>query len=373
MTLLKIKQIYKRYEQKKAWVIQDFSLDIQQGELLALLGESGSGKTTLLRLLAGFEIPEQGEIILQDQTLVNNHVFVKPEKRAIGMVFQDYALFPHLTVGQNIVYGLKKKKSAQSKQRLQELLELIDLPTIANRYPHELSGGQQQRVALARALAPQPSVLLLDEPFSNLDGTLKELIREDIHSIIKKSGITAILVTHDIKDAMTIADRIAVISQGMLDQVDTPQKLYQSPDSMYVGQVFGKMNWLPGMITKGIEGQRVVTSIGAWSVPHLPADYHHQVVLGIRPESFYLGDQEDFETTGTIKNVVFLGNCQHVEVLPQTTDNSTAPLILVQVPNDIPVEINQSIWLKVLPQTLCVLEEEYADEIEEIQSQAKAF
>lgn len=372
MTLLKINQISKRYEQKIPWILQEFSLDIRQGELLALLGESGSGKTTLLRILAGFEIPEEGEIILQDQILVNDNIFVKPEKRAIGMVFQDYALFPHLTVGQNIVYGLKKKKSAQSKQRLQELLELIDLPAITNRYPHELSGGQQQRVALARALAPQPSVLLLDEPFSNLDEVLKDLIREDIRSIIKKSGITAILVTHDIKDAMTIADRIAVISQGMLDQVDTPQKLYQGPNSIYVGQVFGKINWLPGVVTQGSEGRKVATSIGAWLVPHLPADYHHQVILGIRPESFYLGNQEDFEIAGTIKNVVFLGNCQHVEVQPQPIDNSTAPLILAQVPNDAPVEINQSIWLKVLPESLNVLEEDIM-EIEELQSQLKAF
>lgn len=356
MTLLQLNNIHKRYAARERWVVNDFSLDIYQGELLALLGESGSGKTTLLRILAGFEIPEKGEIVLQDQVLVDEGICVKPEKRAIGMVFQDYALFPHLTVAQNILYGLKQKKSAQSRQRLKEVLELIGLPEIEKKYPHQLSGGQQQRVALARALAPNPSILMLDEPFSNLDEVLKDQIREDIRQIIKKSGITAILVTHDTKDALAMADRIAIMQQGRLLQADTPQVLYQQPQHEYVGNFFGKMNWLPGTIEEVEENRKLTTGIGSWEVSHKCGHRAgHRTSMGIRPEAFRLVQGGDCQIKGTVQKVTYLGNCLQLVVLPQVTDSQHVAPLLVQVPSGHSFDTGQTVLFNVAEEQFCVI------------------
>ncbi|MBW3545173.1 MAG: ABC transporter ATP-binding protein, partial [Bacteroidetes bacterium] len=172
--MLELKNLYKKYQRKDVWAVNNLSLQVPKGELLALVGESGSGKTTLLRLIAGFELPEKGSIDLNGRQVFGADAYVQPEKRRIGMVFQDYALFPHLSVQENITFGLRHQSKQQKHKRLQELLSLVGLQTQAHKYPHELSGGQQQRVALARALAPQPDILLLDEPFSNLDEVLKE-------------------------------------------------------------------------------------------------------------------------------------------------------------------------------------------------------
>jgi len=192
----------------------DFSMD--EGEVVAVLGSSGSGKSTLLRLMCGLEKPVQGCISVNDCTLCSERIFLNPEKREVGMVFQDYALFPHLTVEKNITFGLRHLKKEEKEARLSEMLELIDLTDFKKVYPHELSGGQQQRVALARAIAPNPDVLLLDEPFSNLDADLKERIRKDLRAIIEKTHMTCILVTHDYDDAMSIADRIVYLEGGQI-------------------------------------------------------------------------------------------------------------------------------------------------------------
>lgn len=350
-----LKNIYKRYSAKAPWVVNDFSLDIAQGELLALLGESGSGKTTLLRILAGFEIPEKGKIVLNGQTLADESTFVKPEKRAIGMVFQDYALFPHLTVAQNILYGLKQKKSAQSRQRLQEVLELIGLPDIGAKYPHQLSGGQQQRVALARALAPQPSVLMLDEPFSNLDEVLKDQIREDMRQIIKKSGITAILVTHDTKDALAMADRIAIMRGGRLLQAATPQVLYDQPAHQYVGNFFGKMNWIKvSNVVNHSEGCTVVTPLNDWQLAQAPTQ--RPAYMGVRPEAFRLASGAEGKLKGKVQKVTYLGNCQQLEILPQGTENEgeAAPL-LVQVAANARLSVGQTVGLDVAEECFCLI------------------
>lgn len=195
-------------------IIRDLELQVEHGQIVALLGESGSGKSTILRLIAGLETPTSGTICVGDRYLCNEKTYLLPEQRNVGLVFQDYALFPHMTVAQNIQFGMKRISRQQKKDSLQELLQLIGMEELANRYPHELSGGQQQRVALARALAPKPSLLLMDEPFSNLDAHLREKIREELHTILKQTGITCLFVTHDEADAKAIADEIVVVENG---------------------------------------------------------------------------------------------------------------------------------------------------------------
>lgn len=200
--------IHFRYRNAPKDVIQNISLSIQQGEIVGILGASGCGKSTLLRLIAGLEDPHSGSIQIHEQTLVDSENSLPPEKRGIGMVFQDYALFPHLTVADNIQFGLHHMTKAKKKERLLHMLELVDLVGYEKRYPYELSGGQQQRVALARALAPKPSILLMDEPFSNLDYELKEKIRKEVKEILQKEKMTSIFVSHDREDVQVVCDRV---------------------------------------------------------------------------------------------------------------------------------------------------------------------
>jgi iron(III) transport system ATP-binding protein len=222
-----------------------------------LLGESGSGKTTLLRIIAGFEVADQGNVKLSETVLFDTKKFVQPEKRGIGMVFQDYALFPHLNVLKNISFGLKGSSDEKAK-RSAELLKLVELTGYEKRYPHELSGGQQQRIAIARALAPSPSLILLDEPFSNLDESLKNKVRQDIQAILKKAGTTAIFVTHDTKDALAVADKVIVLHEGKMQQNDTPQRLYQHPANLVVARLFGHTN----IINAAVNGGKISTAFG---------------------------------------------------------------------------------------------------------------
>ncbi|MBH0329925.1 ABC transporter [Brevibacillus brevis] len=208
MTFFEVKNLTFGYASGNGSVIRDFSLQIEQGEVVGLLGNSGCGKSTLLRLIAGLESPKSGRIQIDGKVLVDQGQFVEPEQRGIGMIFQDYALFPHLTVEQNILFGLHRLSKAERIVRLKEMLVLVQLEGYGKRYPHELSGGQQQRVAFARALAPRPAILLMDEPFSNLDAELKMKIRDDLKRMLRAAKMTSILVTHDKADAETICDRI---------------------------------------------------------------------------------------------------------------------------------------------------------------------
>jgi iron(III) transport system ATP-binding protein len=207
MTFVSVQDLTFRYSAKQEPVIDGFSLAIRQGEIVGIPGPSGSGKSTLLRLLAGLEAPTKGKIVIDGRTVVDARIFVPAEKRGVGMVFQDYALFPHLNVEQNVMFGLHRMSNAERHHRLQEMLKLVRLQDFAHRYPHELSGGQQQRVALARALAPKPSLLLLDEPFSNLDEALKSSIRSDLRRILRQADMTCLLVSHDQADIAAICDR----------------------------------------------------------------------------------------------------------------------------------------------------------------------
>lgn len=211
-----IDELKYQYRNSSQLTINNFSLKIEQGEIVAILGESGSGKSTILRLLAGLETPMSGIISIDGKNMVDNQTFVPPEKRGIGMVFQDYALFPHMTVEKNIKFGLREMTRKEKQERIEEMLALVNLSDYRKRYPYELSGGQQQRVALARALAPAPSLLIFDEPFSNLDASLQVKIRNELKSILKQTGITSIFVTHDQADAIALADRIVFIEKGIV-------------------------------------------------------------------------------------------------------------------------------------------------------------
>lgn len=211
-----IKGLSFKYSNSKKLTIDNFSISINKGEIIAILGESGSGKSTVLRLICGLESPIKGTIKINNQIISNDNTFIMPEKRGVGMVFQDYALFPHMTVAQNIKFGLKNTNKNEKKRKLKEVLSLVNLEQYEERYPYELSGGQQQRVALARALAPEPKLMLLDEPFSNLDANLRFKIREELKCIIKRTGTTSIFVTHDIEDAKSIADKVVLIEEGIV-------------------------------------------------------------------------------------------------------------------------------------------------------------
>ncbi|MEM7392579.1 MAG: ABC transporter ATP-binding protein, partial [Verrucomicrobiota bacterium] len=223
----------------------DVNLSVCEGEILALVGESGSGKTTLLRLTAGLERPDTGEILLGGSIVAGTGGWVAPEQRRVGMVFQEGALFPHRTVGGNIRYGLTKRSRTEQTSRVEELLELVGLNGYEKRYPHELSGGERQRVALARALAPKPDVILLDEPFSNLDSTLRSSIRDEICDILKGLNTTVILVVHDPEDALSVGDRVAILKDGRLEQVATPYETWHEPANQYCANLFGPANELP--------------------------------------------------------------------------------------------------------------------------------
>jgi iron(III) transport system ATP-binding protein len=226
--------------------VKGLSLIVQQGEILVLLGPSGCGKTTTLRLIAGFEQPDGGTVRVAGQLMADRQRSVPPEKRGLGMVFQDYALFPHLTVAENAAFGLHHLPRRQRKLRVDEVLQMVGLAELADRPPHTLSGGQQQRVALARALAPRPSVILFDEPFSNLDAELRQQMRQEVRRILKDSANTAVFVTHDQQEALLLGDRVAVMRRGYVEQVDTPDSIYHTPQTRFVADFLGAADFLPG-------------------------------------------------------------------------------------------------------------------------------
>ena len=222
---VQIKDLTFHYKNSKEPTIHNFSLSIEEGEIISILGKSGSGKSTILRLIAGLEIPKNGSIEINGKMMSDDTHLIQPEKRGVGLVFQDYALFPHMTVANNIKFGLKKMSKQQKSERLEEVLYLVGLSEFAKRYPYELSGGQQQRVALARALAPNPSLIMFDEPFSNLDADLQLRIRDELRSILKQTGITSIFVTHDREDAKALADRIVMMQDGTIIQIGKPSEV----------------------------------------------------------------------------------------------------------------------------------------------------
>jgi iron(III) transport system ATP-binding protein len=276
-SMIELDGVSKRFADTAA--VRDADLCVDRGEILALLGPSGCGKTTLLRLIAGFEEPDGGRIEIAGVPVAGAGSWVPPERRRVGMVFQDYALFPHLTVAANVCFGLPRR---QHGERLPELLALVGLEGLARRYPHELSGGQQQRVALARALAPMPQLVLLDEPWSNIDPHLRSLLRGEIAAILREVGVTAVLVTHDREEAFSLADRIALMREGAVLQEGTPEELYVSPGDRWAAEFVGAANFLPG----SVEGDVVETLLGR--LPHDAIPSAAQVEVLVRPEQLEL-------------------------------------------------------------------------------------
>ena len=248
-------------------VLQGFGFDLEAGEIACLLGHSGCGKTTALRAVAGFEQPERGRIALQERTLSDGRLFVPPHLRRIGMVFQDYALFPHLNVADNIAFGLSGHSAEARKARVAELLALIGLPDYGGHYPHQLSGGQQQRVALARALAPKPELVLLDEPFSNLDADLRARLSKEVRSLLKQENTSALLVTHDQQEAFAMADKIGIMADGRLQQWDTPYNLYHNPATPAIAGFIGQGVLLRGQMS-GSHCVRLALGEFCGVVPH---------------------------------------------------------------------------------------------------------
>lgn len=265
-----VRDVVRRFDAVAAPAVGGLSLDVDEGEILALLGPSGSGKTTVLRLIAGFERPDAGGVWIAGRQVAGNGIWVPPEARGLGMVFQDYALFPHLTAAENVAFGLHCLLAMERGPRTSEVLRLVGMEEFASRYPHELSGGQQQRVALARALAPRPFAVLLDEPFSNLDADMRGQVREDVRAILKGTGTSAIFVTHDQEEAMLLGDRVAVINAGRLEQVDTPDRIFHAPQTRFVAGFFGRADFLPAVVTPrgletevGVLSQRIAVGDGA--------------------------------------------------------------------------------------------------------------
>lgn len=270
-------------------VLSDFSLSLAQGEIACLLGPSGCGKTTALRAIAGFHPLQSGRICLMQDEVGRTGYQLAPEHRNIGMVFQDYALFPHLSVADNIGFGLYRRSKHEREQRVAQLLELVGMKALAHSAPHQLSGGQQQRVALARALAPQPSLLLMDEPFSNLDVTLRERLAIEVRDLLKQTGTTAVIVTHDQQEAFAVADRIAVLAEGRLQQWGTPMQLYHRPQNRFVARFIGEGMMLRGQV--GDTGQ-VHTELGVFKPDALPDGVGQggEVDLLVRPDDIQHDD-----------------------------------------------------------------------------------
>ncbi|MDR1401726.1 MAG: ABC transporter ATP-binding protein [Puniceicoccales bacterium] len=316
MTDIRIRNLSKRFGSVVA--LDRIDLCISSGELFFLLGPSGCGKTTLLRSIAGFYIPNEGQIIFGK----NDVTKLQPHRRKVGMVFQNYALWPHMTVYQNVAFGLENNKTPRAKIKdfVHDILGKVKLEQYASRKPNELSGGQQQRVALARALVVRPRCLLLDEPLSNLDAQLRNDMRSEIRNICKEHKLTTVYVTHDQKEALSIADRIAVISKGRVEQVGTPVQLYKFPSTRFTAEFIGETNVIDGVVVQVGAGEAIVrTKIGNFrgilSVEAGDPRPGEKAYVSIRPECFKLRDfpAQENSIDGVIGNVVYFGEVAHYE------------------------------------------------------------
>ena len=293
--LIRTRSVSKSYDEEQ--VLSDFNLDVWKGSITGILGSSGSGKTTALRLIAGFDRPDAGIIEMKNEVIVSDEVWLPPERRNIGMVFQDYALFPHLTVKKNIAFGLGKNDIEQG--RLKEVIEMCNLSSLINKFPQELSGGQQQRVALARALAPNPEVVLLDEPFTSLDAQMARVLRDEVVELLKNTETTAIIVTHDQEEALSVCDVVSVLEKGKIIQSSTPQEIYLNPVSKTVANSVGDPNILKGFSVDG----RVETSLGTFV-----SAYEGALDVSIRPECIELN--LDSDGSYVVKECTFYGHDQ---------------------------------------------------------------
>jgi putative spermidine/putrescine transport system ATP-binding protein len=313
MAFLEISDLRKSFGPSN--VVQNFELAVERGEFVSFLGPSGCGKTTTLRMVAGFEQPSAGAIRINGQDVTG----LRPNQRNVGMVFQSYALFPNMTVAENVGFGLKvaKRPAAEISARVEEMLELIKLPTLAGRYPYQLSGGQQQRVALARAIAIKPQVLLLDEPLSALDAKIRVSLREEIKTVQRELGITTIYVTHDQEEALSMSDRIVVMNEGRVEQIGTPFEVYNYPRTRFVASFVGTLNILRARVTDAARGQITIDDQEIVA-PRGIADAKTGEIrlVALRPEAVSLTDPggERNRMRGIIEEVSFLGSVMRIRV-----------------------------------------------------------
>ncbi|MDB3916735.1 ATP-binding cassette domain-containing protein [Alphaproteobacteria bacterium] len=284
------------FEYNNRIILNDFSMRLQVGEVVSLLGPSGCGKTTLLKLASGIEKIQKGEIKLNNQTISSRDTHLSPDKRGIGYVFQDCALFPHLTISQNIFFGMDKKEEQLQTKKIQQLMDEVNLSNFSDKYPHELSGGQQQQVALIRAMASDPQIILLDEPYSNLDSRLKEKIRDQMLHILRENNISALLVTHDPEEAMFMSDKIGVLNNGFIEQFGSPIDLYLRPKSAFIAEFFGEINVFGGIVEEGL----VNTVLGTFSCPK--KFNKSKVKIVIRNEAIMLYSDKKNISKNTNKN-----------------------------------------------------------------------
>jgi iron(III) transport system ATP-binding protein len=359
MAFIEIHNLFKRF--KNVVAINHIQLEVNQGEMLTLLGPSGCGKTTTLRCIAGLERPDEGDIVIDGKPMLSQG-FVHPSKRGIGMVFQNYAVWPHMKVYNNIVYGLKiQRLSRQSiREKAQKVLELVGLSGLEDRYPGQLSGGQQQRVALARALVGNPKVLLLDEPLSNLDAKLREELRFEIKSLVRRMGITSVYVTHDQAEAMVISDRVVVMEAGNVIQIGPPEEIYEKPANRFVADFIGTMNFMSGEIVEvpaNTNEAYVRTEFSArlrcTKSDEKALKTGDKVFASIRPEDVKIFDAPpqtgDNIIKGTIVHRAYLGNFLYFFV------NVNDTTIRVQVPHNVPKEEGQQLYLSLEPHKCMIL------------------
>jgi iron(III) transport system ATP-binding protein len=359
MAFIEIQKLFKRF--KEVIAVNRIQLEVNEGEMLTLLGPSGCGKTTTLRCIAGLEKPEEGDIIIDGKPMLSQG-FVQPSKRGIGMVFQNYAVWPHMRVYNNIVYGLKIQKIPRQsiRERAQQVLELVGLNGLEGRYPAQLSGGQQQRVALARALVGNPKVLLLDEPLSNLDAKLREELRFEIKSLVRRMGITSVYVTHDQAEAMVISDRIAVMDSGDVVQIGTAQEIYQKPANRFVADFIGTMNFISGQVVQVLQdtGEAYVRTEFSEKLLCQTSDAMattpgKNVYASIRPEDVevFAEPPQDRENLfkGTVAHKAYLGNFLYFFV------SINEMMIRVQVPHHLSQEEGQELYMFLNPKKCMIL------------------
>ena len=295
--LLSIRNITKRFARNLAPVVEDLSFEVSTGEIFALLGPSGCGKTTTLRLIAGFERADAGEICVDGQCFEGAKTHLPPEARDIGIVFQEYALFPHLNVSQNVAFGLKKIPAKLRDERVMTVLEMVGMTPLKDRKPHELSGGQQQRVALARSIAPSPKLILLDEPFSNLDAGMRHSTREEIRVLLKDAAMSAVFVTHDQEEALCFADRLAVMQDGRIEQIGIPETVYHRPQTPFVADFLGATNLIDGEA----QGNCAETPLGKFRIA---PSARGKVLLSIRPEHLVMIQPDGTDQNNGVGEIV---------------------------------------------------------------------
>ena len=305
MSTLMIENVFSDYQGQV--ILNGLNLTLQQGEIVALLGPSGCGKTTLLRAIAGLQPISQGTIKINGDALSGDDLFVPSEQRGVGMIFQDYALFPHLTVAENILFGVKGLTKSERQARLDEMLELVKLTGLSQRYPYELSGGQQQRVSIARALAYQPQLLLLDEPFSNIDAQVRNEMMLEIRSILKQRNVSAVFVTHSKDEAFVFADKLALFKEGCIIQHGLAEELYAHPNDRYVAEFLGAGNYLPVTVNSCMEVSSPIGVLQSSASINYPVDYQGQLLL--RPQQVELVADE--QGLAVIVERRFLGTVCH--------------------------------------------------------------